>query len=142
MRLVGDAGEGGGESDVQEVRLHGNAHGRRRGGFWKQLLVEARVRQPALRIQARGKRLCNVIPIEGGGNFGGSSNQAFFEVRSAWTQAQAESSTISITFIAPPPHTHIYRPRFIGYIKKFSILSSELPLIYAAVERVCYVAMP
>ena len=37
---------------------------------------------------------------------------------------------------------HIYRPRFIGYIKKFSILSSELPLKYYAVQRVCYVDMP
>ena len=42
----------------------------------------------------------------------------------------------------PPPHTHIYRPRFIGYIKKFSILSSELPLKYYAVQRVCYMDMP
>ena len=50
---------------------------------------------------------------------------------------------ISITFIAPHhPPTHIYRPRFIGYIKKFSILSSELPLKYYAVQRVCYVDMP
>ena len=85
-----NAGEGGGGSDVQEVRLHCDVHGRRRGGFWKQLLVEAQVRQPALRVRVLCSRR---LPIEGGGNFGGSSNQAFFEVRSAWTQAQAESST-------------------------------------------------